>query len=185
MEKTDRAPLDKYAFIPGLKRVKIVGKNYFGSYSKTRTACRGVVAEGGLVLMSYEGATGQWMLPGGGLEAGETPGECCRREVAEETGILIDPGECALEVTEYYEDWKGTSLYFLGRRTGTAPRKLTERERAAGMTPRWLPLGEAIAVFSRHADWDGKDEMRRGLYLREYTALTALFPDAAKPKKEE
>ena len=168
-----------------MKKVGIVGDNYSGSYTKTRTACRGIVTEDGLVLMSYEGATGQWMLPGGGLEDGETPGECCRREVAEETGILIDPGECALEVTEYYEDWKGTSLYFPGRRTGTAPRKLTERERAAGMEPRWIPLEEAVEILSHHADWAGTDEMRRGLYLREYTALTALFPDAAKLKQEE
>lgn len=31
----------------------------------------------------------QWSLPSGGLEDGETPEQCCRREVLEETGYRI------------------------------------------------------------------------------------------------
>ena len=31
----------------------------------------------------------QWSLPSGGLEDGETPEQCCRREVFEETGYRI------------------------------------------------------------------------------------------------
>ena len=32
---------------------------------------------------------GAWTLPGGGIEAGEGPAECCVREVAEETGYHV------------------------------------------------------------------------------------------------
>jgi 8-oxo-dGTP diphosphatase len=36
---------------------------------------------------------GRWTLPGGQMEAdGETPWEACRREVTEETGLVLDPG---------------------------------------------------------------------------------------------
>jgi len=36
---------------------------------------------------------GGWTLPGGQMEAdGETPWEACRREVAEETGLVLEPG---------------------------------------------------------------------------------------------
>ena len=178
MDTLDRAPLDKYAFIPGLKRVKIVGKNYFGSYSKTRTACRGVVADGGLVLMSYEEATGQWMLPGGGLEAGETPGECCRREVAEETGYLVEPTECVLEVTDYFRDLKHVNHYYLASVTGRTEQHLTEREEKAQMGPEWIPVEEAIEIFSQLGE--DASPLRRALYRREYAALTALFGEKSK-----
>ena len=42
------------------------------------------------------------------------------------------------------------------------------------MVPCWLSLEEAIDIFSKHASYADTDEMRRGLYLREYKALKAL-----------
>jgi len=71
------------------KLIEIIGDNYFGKWTKTRTACRGTVIRNQKLLLSYETATGQWMLPGGGMEAGEDEKECCIREVAEETGYRI------------------------------------------------------------------------------------------------
>ncbi|NGP46472.1 NUDIX hydrolase [Bacillaceae bacterium SIJ1] len=40
-----------------------------------------------LMVKSYD--TNAWALPSGGLEAGETPEECCVREVREETGYPV------------------------------------------------------------------------------------------------
>ena len=156
-----------------MKTIDIVGENYFGHWEHTRTAC--VVVKDGLLLLSYETATDQWMLPGGGMEDGEDEKACCAREVAEETGILIRPSDCLLELDEYYEDWKYVSRFFSGRIIGTAETRLTARERAAGMEPRWLPFREIMDIFSRHASYAATDEMRRGLYLREYTALRELL----------
>ena len=51
---------------------------------------------------------------------------------------------------------------------------LTERDKEVGMEPRWVPLDEIIQIFSKHADYADRDEMRRGMYLREYTALSKL-----------
>ena len=154
--------------------VDIVGDNYFGKWDKTRTACRGIILRGNRLLLSYETRTGQWMLPGGGLEDNEDERECCVREVAEETGFLIRPTECVLEIDEYYEDFKWVNRYFFGEVTGETAVQLTEREKEVGMEPRWLPLDEIIRIFSAHASYADTDEMRRGMYLREYTALRKL-----------
>ena len=154
--------------------VDIVGDNYFGKWDKTRTACRGIILRDNRLLLSYETRTGQWMLPGGGLEDNEDERECCVREVAEETGFLIRPTECVLEIDEYYEDFKWVNRYFFGEVTGETAVQLTEREKEVGMEPRWLPLDEIIQIFSAHASYADTDEMRRGMYLREYTALRKL-----------
>ena len=63
-----------------MKTIDIVGDNYFGRWDKTRTACRGIILKDRLLLLSYETVTGQWMLPGGGLEEGEDERACCVRE---------------------------------------------------------------------------------------------------------
>ena len=157
-----------------MKIVEIVGDNYLGKWNKTRTACRGIVIENSKILLSYETVTGQWMIPGGGLEEGESEAECCIREVAEETGTLVDTSECLLEINEYYENCKLINKYFLCKAKGTAEPKLTERERKAGMEARWISVDEAKKIFSKHDSYTGTDEMRRGMYLREYTALCEL-----------
>ena len=157
-----------------MKTIDIVGDNYFGSWTHTRTACRAIVVQDGRLLLSYETKTDQWMIPGGGLEGAEDERQCAVRETAEETGALIRPSECVLEIDEYYEGWKWVNRYFLGEIIGETEPRLTERETEVGMAPRWLPVEEAVAIFSRHAAYAETDEMRRGMYLREYTALREI-----------
>ena len=157
-----------------MKTIDIVGDNYFGKWDKTRTACRGIIIENSKILLSYETVTDQWIIPGGGLEENENDKECCIREIAEETGILVDVSECMLEIDEYYEDWKWINKYFICKITGTTETKLTQRERKVGMEARWLPIDEIKDIFSKHNSYAETDEMRRGMYLREYTALMEL-----------
>ncbi|MBR5048089.1 MAG: NUDIX domain-containing protein [Erysipelotrichaceae bacterium] len=155
--------------------VSIVGKNYLGSWNTLRVASRAIIREKDRILLSYERHTGQYALPGGGKEEGESPEECCIRETAEETGTIIRISPCVVEITEYYEEWKGISRYYLGTIAGSCERKLTETERKQGTEPRWLTVEQALKEFSRHAEFAETDEMRRGLYLREHTALSCLF----------
>ena len=56
-----------------MQTIEIIGQNYYGHWDRQRTACRGIVRRGAELLISYETRTGQFMIPGGGLEAGETP----------------------------------------------------------------------------------------------------------------
>ena len=49
--------------------------------------------------------------------------------------------------------------------------RLTDAEQRRGLEPQWLPLQDAVELFSRHQDYAAESEEKRGAYLREYTAL--------------
>ncbi|MEL6984405.1 MAG: NUDIX hydrolase [Actinomycetota bacterium] len=68
-----------------------------GSDGTWIVSCKGVVLADGQVLLAANDR-GEWELPGGRLEAGETPAGCVAREVAEETGL-------AVEVTDLIDTW--------------------------------------------------------------------------------
>ena len=160
-----------------MKTLEIVGANYYGKWDETRTACRGIVVREDEVLLCHEAVTDTWMIPGGGKEAEESENECCIREVAEETGYLIEVSPCVLQIDEYYEDWKYVSYYYVGTVIGQHDRKLTEREKAVGMEAKWIPIEEAIRIFSTHASYTDVNEEKRGIYQREYLALCDLFAE--------
>ncbi|MGW0808425.1 NUDIX hydrolase [Nonomuraea sp. NPDC002799] len=45
----------------------------------------------GRILMQCRRDTGQWALPMGKMEIGETPSQCAVRETEEETGVRVEP----------------------------------------------------------------------------------------------
>lgn len=54
---------------------------------------------------------------------------------------------------------------------------MTEQEKSVGMEARWLPVDEIMDIFSQHNLYANSDEMRRGMYLREYIALCEILND--------
>jgi 8-oxo-dGTP diphosphatase len=61
---------------------------------RERFGCDGPLPECGVVLVKrrFEPLAGQWSLPGGTLEVGETLAAGVAREVVEETGIAVEVG---------------------------------------------------------------------------------------------
>ncbi len=53
--------------------------------------------------------------------------------------------------------------------------KPTEEEKKRGLEPLWLPVEEAVKIFSGHRCWASVSEEKRGSYLREYTALSEIL----------
>lgn len=154
-----------------MKEISIYGDNRFDTFTKTRIGCRGVVVRDGMILLSHELKSGWWLIPGGGMEEKETPEACCVREIEEETGVIVRPKQLFLTLYEYYEEYRYIDYYFVCEITGQGKTRLTEAERKRGLTPEWLPLEEALAIFARHLEYAAESEEKRGTYLREYTAL--------------
>ena len=154
-----------------MKTVEILGANRFETFSKTRAGSRAVVVRDGSILLSHETIPGWWLTPGGGTEEGETPEACCIREVEEETGFIVKPLRQFLTLYEYYEEYRYISHYFICETAGSGQMRLTDAEKSRGLEPQWLPLQEAVGLFSHHQSFAAVSEEKRGSYLREYTAL--------------
>ena len=154
-----------------MKEIEIYGANRFDAFTKTRGGSRAVIVRDGWILLSHETVSGWWLVPGGGMENDETPEECCVREVEEETGCLVQPQERLLTLYEYYEEYRYISHYFICTVTGQGKMNLTDAEKKRGLEPQWIPLRDAIDLFSHHQDYADVSEEQRGSYLREYTAL--------------
>ena len=154
-----------------MREKDILGANRFEQCTKTRCGSRAVILKGDNILLSHETLHDLWMLPGGGQESGETYEECCVREVEEETGIRVRICFPLLELNEYYEEYRYISRYFVCEVAGEGTMHLTPQERKRGLRPEWLPLNEALNQFSHHQDWAATNEEKRGIYLREFTAL--------------
>ena len=155
--------------------IEIYGDNYFDYYSKTRVACRGIVINDGSILLVYAKNNDVWMIPGGGAENDEEETNCVRREISEETGYAVDPTKCMLEIDEYYGNEKYISKYFLCNIVRQGEAQLTEQEAKAGLEPKWITIEDAIDIFRKHQQYATEDEVKRGIYLREYLALRRII----------
>ena len=162
-----------------MKEIDILGANRFETFTKTRAGSRAVILRDGMILLSHETVSGWWLIPGGGLEAGETPEACCVRETEEETGLIVRPLKQFLTLNEYYEEYRYVSYYFTCEVTGAGTMRLTEAEAVRGLEPQWLPLQEAVGLFARYEAWAAASEEKRGSYLREYIALREYLKSEA------
>ena len=104
---------------------------------------------------------GEWSLPGGVLECGETLREAVAREAREETGLLVEPGEMLGVYERVIRDDEGRVRYhyvlidFLCRAAGG---DLKAGSDAADV--RWFTRDELPAL---NLAYDANDVVRKGL----------------------
>lgn len=63
-----------------------------GKSAQIRVGCSAIIFDptGEKILLTRRSDNGEWCLPGGGLDAGESAEEACIREVWEETGLTVE-----------------------------------------------------------------------------------------------
>lgn len=69
---------------------QILYGDHIGKEGTIRVGCSAIIFnDDGGILLTRRTDNGQWCLPGGGLEPGESIEEACMREVFEETGLKV------------------------------------------------------------------------------------------------
>lgn len=155
---------------------EIYGRNRASTYSKIRYASRAIIIRDGKILLSHTLRGDIYMLPGGGLEENETMEQCCLREVEEETGFRCKILSSPVQLEEYYEAHKYIDRYYICEIVGQGEKRLTEGEVKARLVTEWMPVAQCVEMFSHHRDFEDFEE-KRGIYLREYTALCQTLAD--------
>ena len=122
---------------------------------RTRSAARVIVTDFERVLLlsdSDPGVPGSrwWITPGGGVDPGERPLQAAVRELAEETGLVVEPGDLAGPVMRrfvvhgYSDQVLGQSeLFYLLRvpgRSSWTPSGFTDEEKITIAAWDWLPI---------------------------------------------
>lgn len=155
-----------------MKKIEIFGDDRWPEYTKVREGCRGIVISDGKILLSYERKVDQYLIPGGGIEEGESLSDCCIRELMEETGIIVNPRERYLTLDEYYHEYYFLSHYFVCDVIGECERQLTKTERENGLEPVWVDFDKALNIFAEYESYKTTNEIRYGAYYREWLALS-------------
>jgi 8-oxo-dGTP diphosphatase len=102
-----------------------------------------------LIRRAQEPLKGEWSLPGGAVELGETLEDAIRREVLEETGLAVEPVDVVQAFDRISRDAEGRVRFhyvlvdFLCRVTGGAD----------------LVLAIACATDALEARWAGPEEL--------------------------
>ena len=69
---------------------KVLYGERIGRQGEIRLGCSAALLdERGRVFLTRRTDNGQWCLPGGGMESGESAAEACEREVWKETGLRV------------------------------------------------------------------------------------------------
>jgi 8-oxo-dGTP pyrophosphatase MutT (NUDIX family) len=115
----------------------------------------------GEILLQRRRDTGQWALPGGKQELGETPSQCAVRECEEETGVhaevtgLLGVYSDPAHLVEYTSDGEVRQEYevtFIGRPIGGQPTANAEASAVAWVSPADLPHYDIHPTMRRQLD---------------------------------
>lgn len=111
-----------------------------------RPSSYGLIINNGKIALMKTSSTGRYQFPGGGVDLGESMEEALRREVKEETGLVIDTAkliDCNDLFFEYTPEkycFHSIQFFYLCSVESTelvADDKVNDNE---AVMPRWIPI---------------------------------------------
>ena len=133
-----------------------------------RVGVRALIQRDGLFAMQ-QGKNGEYKIPGGGVDAGETIAEALAREVREEIGLIIIPetmvelGEILEVRKDIYDETKkyiAHSLHYSCKvEDAIVETAMTESERQRGFQLAWADIDTIIETNERMLtkEWQFRD----------------------------
>ncbi|MBE4909805.1 NUDIX domain-containing protein [Bacillus luteolus] len=100
----------------------------------------------GLIQRIRDGSI-YFVFPGGGIESGETPEECAKREAFEELGVVVKINECIAKV-----EFNGTQYFFLSEivngtfGTGQGEEYIDEKGDRGTYVPVWVDIEKLSSI---------------------------------------
>jgi 8-oxo-dGTP diphosphatase len=153
--------LDEWSFCPRCGcPIAVEGRHVvcavcgFEEWGNAAPAAEALVVRDGRALLARRGIDprrGLWDLPGGFLEENEDPLDALRRELREETGLEVEPGEFLGAAIERYERYSVLILTYLATVVDGEPRAADDVAEVAWFAPDQLPEPPEFA-FSWHAE---------------------------------
>ncbi len=113
-------------------------------------SCGAILLDGqGQLLVVKPSYKSGWSVPGGGMDAGETPWQACRREVFEETGLRVGRGRLVVVDTRPHQDGRQLGLRMLFHcGTIAAEDAATIQVQQGEITDhRFVPVAEALQML--------------------------------------
>jgi ADP-ribose pyrophosphatase YjhB (NUDIX family) len=137
---------------------------------KIHVACRAVVVKDNKVLGEFLKKSDVFNLPGGGLEPKESLEDCVKREVLEETGVVVNVISSTVTVKEYFADETWESHFFRCEEISSHPQKLslTFSEKNAGLEAKWYDLYEFLGFLE---SYESNNPYGENIHQRELIGL--------------
>ena len=155
-------------------------KNYDKSWPrKERTAIRAIIIKNGKIALIKSQKYGEYKFPGGGMKKNESEYDTLKREVLEETGMIINPdnikefGE-TIEIRRNFEEEETlyqVSKYYLCQTTDEKrPRHLDDYEADYGYEPEWVSIDYAVKNNNAVINYDNIPWKKRDTAVLELLA---------------